>query len=65
VRDAFYEAGRDDLIEEDRIRLGFVPRVDLVTWDSSQEFLGNLFDYSLVRSQLREAQHRYTHRRSS
>ena len=61
VRDAFYEAGRDDLIEDNRIRLGFVPRVDRVTWTSSREFLGNLLHYSLVRTQLREA-HRHRRR---
>jgi len=60
VREAFYEAGRDDLVKGEQIQLGFLPRVEDMTWTASRHFLANLFHYALVRSQLREA-YRYTH----
>ena len=61
VLEALVEACREDMVVKTKeydgkiVKIGKLPSANLLTWRNSQNFLANLFHYSLIRSNLRES----------
>lgn len=60
VRERLAKYGAEDLVMDEQVVLGELPRDRELTWKNSQTFVGNVIRYALARDRIRGSLRRKT-----